>query len=299
MTAIVGALCEDRRAAVLAADRLEGYGPFEAETDTSKMIQISDSVVVGCSYSDQVGRDVGLRIRETLAGNKRSVGAIAKIVHEYLGSAMHDFREGAIQRRFGVGYEGFRQMVVQAQNQLLLQQITNELGGATFAVQILVAGLEGGRMKLFTVLPSGINSFDSRGTAGVGSGGDYATISLIHRQFRPSMKLADAIFAVYEAKRAAEIAQGVGHATDLVILRADREAQWLDEAELSELEAIRETKKPRQLSDDEAERINHIAAKTRSRGAGAAAYRAGRRAASAPRAQSRRRRGQQDPKARQ
>jgi hypothetical protein len=258
MTVIVGALCENRSCAVVAADRLETYGAaaaFEGETDTSKIVQVSDGVLVGCSYSDQVGREVLARIRATLTGDKRDVKEIAEVVRQYYDAASSEHRERRLWKMFGVGYPGFREMVVQAQNSPMLSAIAMDLVAPVTKFPVLVIGAAGGEMCLLQVTHDGLGSFDARGTLGIGSGGDCATISLMHRKYSKSLSLPEAIYCVYEAKRTAEIAQGVGTATDIVIVRIGKPAHWMTADGISKLERIFEAKRPRLLESSEAAEI--------------------------------------------
>jgi 20S proteasome alpha/beta subunit len=84
---------------------------------------------------------------------------------------------------------------------------------------MIVAGVDDQGAKVAYVWnPGTLAWLDKLGYAAIGSGGIHATTRLsLGSQTRDS-GLAETIYRVYEAKRAAEVAPGVGPETDLAIV---------------------------------------------------------------------------------
>jgi hypothetical protein len=294
MTVVVGAICEDGRSAVVAADHLEtSYTNLGIESG-SKLVRISDSVVVGCSYGTQIGINVTRKIRESLGAPASDVNAVVAAVNSLYESEWRAGREAYLKKRLDTGYDGFRQLIVQANNVLLLEKILVDIEkSAAPGLEILVIGGDGMKMRLALVLQDGPVFFDERGMAAVGSGGMYATISLVQRLHSPEATLADTVFCVYEAKRAAEIVQTVGSKTDMFILQMAHKARRLEESAIAKLESMRKARSPRLTATETSELSALIMA------ADVAASPKDdpgvRPAASAPRVRSLHRRGRQRP----
>lgn len=252
MTVGIAALCENRMAAVLAADRMEVYGGFSGETDTSKIVEVSPTVMAACSSSDSTVLQEITDLLEQLRGSVegRSVADLAKTAAEFHRDALHSKCERILWKIVGTDYEGLRRMIVESTKSAVLESITTAIDKTPAAVTLLMAGSGKDRMQLFRVDDAGAISYDSRGTLGIGSGGEQAVVSLLHRRYRPSFSLADALFCVYEAKKCAEIAYGVGPSTDVVILRHNKASHWLTEDEMKRLHEAYEQNRPQLLSDE-------------------------------------------------
>jgi hypothetical protein len=84
----------------------------------------------------------------------------------------------------------------------------------------------GDRARGFPSDPSPTNTngsivakYDDPGFHSIGSGGTFCYPPCIERKAQKSIGLDEAIFAVYEAKRLAQLAQGVGTQTDMAFIR--------------------------------------------------------------------------------
>jgi hypothetical protein len=265
MTIIIAALCENRRAAVVAADRLLTYEGFQTEGDgspeASKLVQISPRVVVGCSYDDNIGRDLIRNTKESLRGDTRIAPLIAEAIWNRLDSAVFDFRDATIKRMLGGGYSAMREMIAASNRPSdLIATVAVNVEKITTKTVAVVVGYDGSEMRLFMINVNGIAPHDNRGLLGIGSGGEYATISLVYKNAQPSSSLAQTIVAVHEAKRAAEINYGVGPGTDLVVLRQEHPAVWFKEGDIKLLDEIVEKRRPRPVDEEETRAIQKMLA---------------------------------------
>ncbi|HYT92987.1 MAG TPA: hypothetical protein VEL76_29990 [Gemmataceae bacterium] len=82
--------------------------------------------------------------------------------------------------------------------------------------------------------------------------GEFAKMSLFARCCCiNNVSLAEAVYFVYEAKKMAENASGVGKETDIAVIRAEAGLQFLSEDARNKLESTREKLKPQKLSESD------------------------------------------------
>ncbi|MFH1774877.1 MAG: hypothetical protein ABH874_07975 [Methanobacteriota archaeon] len=75
------------------------------------------------------------------------------------------------------------------------------------------------RAHLYVIFPPGrVESFDRVGYVSIGSGLPHAENTFILNNYTPVSPLSRALYIVYEAKKVAERAPGVGKATDSLII---------------------------------------------------------------------------------
>lgn len=83
---------------------------------------------------------------------------------------------------------------------------------------------------------------DTVGTSAIGSGGMHASVRLSLGRQTKEIKIPETIFSVYEAKRASEVAPGVGKVTDMAVLN-EKGVTFLPETVFKALDSI-ERQKP-------------------------------------------------------
>jgi hypothetical protein len=86
--------------------------------------------------------------------------------------------------------------------------------------EVLIAGVDDSGAHLFTVVhPGQLFPADTMGYLTTGSGGLHAAVRLSLAQQCKVASLVETVYNVYEAKRAAEVAPGVGKFTDLAVIK--------------------------------------------------------------------------------
>jgi hypothetical protein len=90
----------------------------------------------------------------------------------------------------------------------------------------------------------------------IGAGRAEAHVSLAWREYQTSWSLAEGVFGAYEAKRAAELAPGVGDTTDIAIISGKKRSRFLTASAIDELAKIyKESRKPTRLSESQHPRL--------------------------------------------
>jgi hypothetical protein len=96
---------------------------------------------------------------------------------------------------------------------------------------------------------------ETTGYAAIGSGGLHAAVRLSLAQHTKAASLVDTVYNVYEAKRAAEVAPGVGKMTDLAVIRPGK-VIFADQAVFSALEKAHKEKPS--LTVDEQQELKKV-----------------------------------------
>jgi hypothetical protein len=128
--------------------------------------------------------------------------------------------EQMILRSIGLTWAHLHDRGVQILGEKLHMQVVQQIMNVNIQVELLVAGLEGNEARIGVVTHPGTTRWlDRPGFAAIGSGGMHANIALAASGQSPSAPLAECAYRVYEAKRKAETAPGVGASTDMLVLR--------------------------------------------------------------------------------
>lgn len=227
MTVCVGAICKDGKAVVVCADRMLSYGPpmnLQAEGAVRKIYKLNDSCVLLFSGSVPDGEEI---LKQTIAHvqplqhpDVASVAAIAGSVYQ---SHKKKRVEDTILRPFlGIDFAGFHQIVAQSASSQILAQVLGMISQHNLQLDLMIAGVDSSGAHLFLVShPGTVLATDTVGTASIGSGGMHAAIRMSLGKHKKDDELAQTIYNVHEAKLAAEIAPGVGQATDMAVLNGN------------------------------------------------------------------------------
>jgi hypothetical protein len=122
----------------------------------------------------------------------------------------------------------------------MLSDIWGKVRQVSTGVAFLVAGADEQRAELHAVTdPEGARPLDSPGFGAIGIGGCLAMTALYqNQQHIKHMDLPRAVYAVYEAKKEADRDARVGKATDMAVISAGGNAEFLDEKAISNLESF-------------------------------------------------------------
>jgi hypothetical protein len=102
-----------------------------------------------------------------------------------------------------------------------LYDLWKEVRQPDLGVTLLVCR-EKERFEIYFLLPGSVPGRCSTPYNSIGSGADYAIVALTVQRYEISLSVAEALFQVYSAKRAAEVrAYGVGESIDMKLLTGD------------------------------------------------------------------------------
>jgi hypothetical protein len=229
MTVCIAVSCEGGKHIVTAADRMFTVGPplnVEFEPPLSKIETMGTTCV-------SMGAGNGLYVSEIFQRAKAgyqnfpaaTVAQIANSVKEaYAKYRDEKIEEQIIKPTLGPDFLAFRAkggtLPAYLQPQAgIYQQIIVQSNQFNLGVELIVAGIDGSGSHVYYVgHPGTMVSFDKIGYNAVGSGASHVAIKFALDCLHPNTPLGDVLLAVYAAKRAAEVAPGVGQETEIKVI---------------------------------------------------------------------------------
>jgi ATP-dependent protease HslVU (ClpYQ) peptidase subunit len=255
MTVCIGAICEDGKSAVVAADKMVTFGPpVMLQTEPSafkKITDVSAQCMILFSGSVPDGEEVLVRSRTSLAAiPKPTIAQIAGVVKNSYASLKKDRAEETILKpMLGVDFAQFQSLISQTASSQILQQFVGLIIQHNLQLDLLVVGVDDSGTHLYIVSHPGVLSpMDTIGFIAIGSGGLHAAVRMSLGKHTKAASLIETVHSVYEAKRAAEVAPGVGRLTDMAIIK-DGKVAAVGEELLKKLETM--SKEKPSLSQDE------------------------------------------------
>jgi len=267
MTCCVAALCDDREAIVLAADKMIGFGMIESEPSISKIFRIHKDWWVLIAGNDIAPAfDILDAAKRKLVGKKDvSVDAAATAVY---GSYI-DKREQRAEAQFLTPLGWTLKVFNSNQSSGVIPDATrvavlNRVQNYYLQVSLLVAGFDGtGHGHIFAIDDDdnrGVpRRWDIPGYHAIGSGSQGATYMMAWRELSPTLSVREALYYVAEGKYFGEHASGVGTRTDLFVLRFRKPRIKILEKTVDEkLMKLCEQLEPRQIGKKGVKVLNAI-----------------------------------------
>ena len=240
MTLVQASISTDKSTVVVIADRLitaylgKDDTPYEFESNQPK-IQMKGDVVIGFAGSSYLGS----LITSVISDGKNYNEICQGILNEIKALATRD-KESLTQRYTGLSLDDFYKVQVD-----LPEKVRNFVFGALAEVDanvsFLVAGFDSeGQPHISIIEDDEIYHEESFGYGTVGSGHQFANMFFdVYGSDRNSGEIDELYFA-YRAKRWGEFPAGVGHRTDIIVVRKNGNNLVIrDESEL--MQKIKET----------------------------------------------------------
>lgn len=224
MTVCISAICENSKSIVVAADRMVTFGPpISLQTDLQserKITHLTGTVAVLYSGTVADGEEVISKVKQQSFPPKVPVNQIAESVKSAFIELKRRRQEETILRPFlGIDFPTFQGLLANSAASQVIQQIVGLLSQHNLQLDILIAGLDDTGAHLYVAThPGTLLSLGTMGYAAIGSGGLHASIGLSLRKQSKTLSLAQTLYNVFEAKKAAEVAPGVGKETDMDII---------------------------------------------------------------------------------
>jgi hypothetical protein len=255
MTVCIAALCDNGHALVVASDRMLSAPYLTLEFDhRDAKIDMIGPMCVTLSAGD------ALSVQDIVVGG---VGVTAQLQHPTVQLIADNVRDRfaevrkrkineLILRPRGLDFDAFYAGgMIRAVPQELAMVLDQQMLNFSLQTEILLAGIDDGGSHIYGIGdPGTMACFDRLGYHSIGSGQRHALLTLVSRAQHKSDDLNTTVFNVFAAKRAAELAQGVGQATDVVVI-GPRGAHRLSPQEIDALDKILgEDVKPKKTTSD-------------------------------------------------
>jgi 20S proteasome alpha/beta subunit len=239
----LGALCEDegkaRNAVVLASDRMVTFpGIIEFEHAVPKMHIASTRAAMLVAGDALVGTRLVRDVIADPAIQGQSVAGISAYLAQQYASVRLAQMENQVLAARGLSLGSFYASHASLQQQVVFG-LDQAMAGHNLGVEVLIGGVDADGGHLFTVHNPGGSDLqhDVISYAGVGSGWLQAIQSMIGFAHSGAEGLNETVFRVYASKRRAEVAPGVGHDTDLIVIR-QQNAEKLSKETLDDLDKL-------------------------------------------------------------
>jgi len=223
MTICIAAICEKGSSVVLATDSMltnEALS-IEFEHPTKKMTRLSDSCIALTAGDALAHTELFDIVREEIIKLKAPSAPeiVGKIKECYQRIRKREIKEKILNPRGFSDFEDFYK-AQQVLNPDIVMTIQNQIDNYDYGLEILVAGRSGNTAHIYGISDPGTSKcFDAIGFHAIGSGQPHAINTLIARGCHQDTSLQEALLIVYEAKKIAEKAPGVGaNITDICIM---------------------------------------------------------------------------------
>jgi hypothetical protein len=226
LTICIGAICniKEEPKVVVASDRMitAGHLAIQFEHDVPK-IEMLSSTCVALTSGSITHTEIFDRSRSRIAELKEpNIHQIAHIVKDEYIEEKKSRAEDSILRHRGLSFADVYSGRIPIE---LLVRLDSEIDEMRIELEVLVCGVDslGGHIYYIRDVPIGmrmgmIDCLDSLGYMAIGSGSPHAVTTFITSSCTPYLSLKQALCIVYEAKKAAEVAPGVGKDTDIRII---------------------------------------------------------------------------------
>ena len=247
MTIGIACICDSGSAVVIASDRMitiphrakdkdaedtyfeDKYNRKIARLTPKCVILTAGTLFAHMELLNEVTPDIQASV-------KPSISKITEIIRSYFTALRTKPVEKRLFKRYGLTLEEFRANKARLDPDVV-SHLNRQLKTANFDLNVIIAGADPTGAHIFHVFnPGKAECLDDIGYGAVGSGKEGAIASL-KSKYSTRLNLPDTIRVVFEAKREAQLAPGVGKATDIGVIAAKRSLRYLVAEEILSLES--------------------------------------------------------------
>ncbi|HLF76711.1 MAG TPA: hypothetical protein VJB57_04405 [Dehalococcoidia bacterium] len=223
MTVCIAAICQWGGGSVIvgAADRMRTYGDIEYEPEQTKLYAFTNRVVAliaGDSSNQRSICDAVFRRTKAMV-IPPNVATVAEIYAQEFANFRRVRNEKTILAPLGLNA---RLLLSEAQGiaQEQVSSLMHAMQSTNLGDEAIITGWDedGGAHAYIIADPGVAISMDSAGWAAIGSGRWHAESHFTVQGYTPFFQFDEALLLVYEAKRRADVAPGVGEATDIFFI---------------------------------------------------------------------------------
>ncbi len=212
---------------------------------SSKLYELTPGVVLGAAGAPVYLPELMAELRRLRA--KSSDRDWVNLASDAMTNLRRLKIEQTILRRFGWDYKTYEKYY--AAGNLLeahARKILEEMDKYHLCVHLVSGIIDDGHGSIHGIEDPGVvDCFDAIGYTATGSGENYAMQTLVRSDYTHDTPLTEAIYHVFEAKKAAEQATGVGRRTDIRVVVSEKRNIQLSDEQIAGLGQIWEEKQKR------------------------------------------------------
>ena len=224
VTVCIAAICNNDMV-ICAADRMLTADDIEFEPQNRKIDLLTKSMAVMMAGDSSIQEEIlqnvrkDIRIRiEKAPINSLNLSDVADIYVHYYYENKRKKAEAEILGPLGLNVDSFisRQ---QQMDHYLVEKLANDM--RQFDMQqigAIFAGVDTTGPHIYSIIDGHVQCHDRVGFASIGIGARHSSSEFMFVKYDPSRDLAETLFLIYVAKKRAEVAPGVGRATDLLFI---------------------------------------------------------------------------------
>jgi hypothetical protein len=221
LTVCVAAICEEH-IILGASDRMVTAGDVEFEPPQTKVSFLTSSIAVMIAGDSSLQLEIMYEVREEV--NKRvdaeplnwwRVRDVAELYFKNFKMAKRKRVESAILDPLGLDYESFITRQGELSSELVDKLATEVLNFEMSEIETIVTGVDPTGSHIYVVNNRGVTCRDSVGFAAIGAGYWHANSQFMFAGHSRSKPVPQTLLLTYAAKKRAEVAPGVGEATDM------------------------------------------------------------------------------------
>lgn len=231
MTICIAAVCDGGKSIVVAADRMftaPAPTSMEFETSEKKIESLATGCVAMSSGNSAYATEIIAGTLVGLAGAQQPLMSIVaeRVKEAYVAVRMAKVREQIIVPNMGPDFlrvEATGKTIPEylAPQAALYGQLVMLMSQFNLGSDFIVTGVDTGGARICVIgHPGTLAWLDKLGYAAIGSGGIHANMRLALGAQTRSSPLVDTVYRVFDAKKASEVAPGVGPETDMAIVTA-------------------------------------------------------------------------------
>ena len=242
MTICVAGISKQDSSIVVASDKMLTSTPLGSfEMDFEKYIEFSNSVLLFAGNATNQEK-IHEKLKEKFSKDdkkvymKQLVSALEDIVFELRSELINEFLS-----RYDLNIKEAKNLIPSPIQNPLNDKILKVLDRASIENQIMVAGFdEKGEPKIFgldaveNVIQFKFVDYSGIGMHAIGSGSIQTLNSLLFAKFSKKLTTPEVVYHLYTAKKRAEVAQGVGKATDLFMFTKSKGLEQIDGGQVME-----------------------------------------------------------------
>jgi len=239
MTVCIAAIADEGKSLIIAADQMATMPHLVAENEGNhKIFELSNNIYLLAAGSGFNAHKVynnakGSSVRASTVGDW-----VLKIQTAYKQIKLYTAENMFLAPRGLQDFQDYLNRHGSLNNQVVALIDSQLMSGDHFQEHFIVTGVDpSGNASVYIIQPPGefgqINDF-----VAIGSGQSHASNSLYARGYSINMTEKEATYLVFEAKRRAEKAPGVGKATDMIVVSKSGKAKNLTEAEIDKLDTL-------------------------------------------------------------
>lgn len=244
MTICIGAICDSGESVVMASDRMITAGALsiEFEHPTVKMDKLTDNSIIATAGDALLHTDLLAQAGSEIEHKRLTIDQLCESIKKcYVGLRNRDILEGILIPQ---GFNSFDEF--QQKQRMILPEIAmslqTEIKDFELGFDILLGGIDNSGGHIHTITNPGFSrSFDVLGYHAIGIGAPHALTNIIANSYSSTLNLKTTLLIIYEAKKMAEKAPGVGTTyTDMAIITKG-ESKNLDPSVIEEIDKVYES----------------------------------------------------------